>query len=278
MKRLFAVILVIASLALSGTMARANTAEEKMDVLKSIISSSVESNDYLRITEVLSSLNDVDLLQFSNADITFLKAELMRAISKAESSVDPVVTGALVDEAARLFPDDKALSVKLLRSYLELGQSKEATDLYIDILTKYGVKDAGPELEAAGYAYKGSTMILARQYNDARKELEMAIDRDPKWTGPYFLMSALEIRTKDYDAAESYLKMCLELNPNHGGAKKVLEEILPLKKAGRAEEAPKEEVKAQEPTEAPQATTVEEPKKEEPTKKEEPKQEAAPQE
>lgn len=215
--------------------ASAEGADERIETLKSIIRTSMEDNDYERITEALQSLNDYEVLAWNNEDIAYFKAELRKAARKAEYNTDPVITGGMLDEAVRVFPNDFDLSIKLLKSYLELGQIKEASGLYEELVAKYSKRQEDPEFASAGFAVKASELMVSKRYSLAKAELQRAIEMDPKWTGARFIMAALDIRMKDYDAAEAGLKKILELNPYHKGAKEVLEQVLPEKKAAVAD-------------------------------------------
>ena len=169
----------------------ADETEDKIELLRSIIRSSIETNDYNRISEALDSLDDVDTLAWQNEDIAYFKAELLKAAEKAGNTADPMVLGVLLDEALRVFPNDFRLSVKLLKSYLELGQVREASDLDAELVARYGQKKDDPEFEVADSANKAVGLMLDKQYDQAKAGFEAAIAKDPEWTGGYFLMSAL---------------------------------------------------------------------------------------
>jgi tetratricopeptide (TPR) repeat protein len=222
----------------SGTgLLAADETEDGIVMLKSIIRTSIEDNSYERIIEALGSFSDIDALAWKNEDIAYFKTELLRAAVKAESTADPVVTGRLLDEAVRVLPNDFRLSVKLLKSYLELGQTVEGSALYAELREKFADRQDDPEFAAAGHAEKGVGLMISKQYDLAKAEFQLAIEKDPKWTGGYFLMAALTVRMRDYAAAEADLKKILELNPYHQGAKQVLNEILPKKMAEGRDEA-----------------------------------------
>jgi tetratricopeptide (TPR) repeat protein len=211
---------------------RADDAEDRVFILKSIVRSSVEANDYGRITEALSAVSDTDSLSWSNEDIAYFKTEILKAAAAAENTVDPQTTGAMLDEASRVFPNDFDLSVKLLKSYLEVGQFGQARELAAELSVKYAHQQEDAEFSAAFFANKAVDLIMDGDYDVAKADLEITIEKDPNWTGGYFLMAALMLKVNDAYAAEKNLKKCLELNPNHEGARKVLDEVLPRKRAG----------------------------------------------
>lgn len=119
---------------------------------------------------------------------------------------------ALLDRAARLNPEDPAVRERMAEAYRALGEARQATSLYEQLLQDHPPEDRRQRLLLREQLFQ--LYVRAGETARARAQLEALIQDDPANPRVHALLGALALEEKQFTEAERAFDKALLLEPD----------------------------------------------------------------